>query len=136
MATSAAGTRTSIGAPLLRASVFRASPLFGDRVESFFRKLWVLRHRQSRLDQFFYAADLEGLIRRRNSYGVPFMPCAAGSAYSMDIIFRVLRQIIIYYELYSHDVYSARRYIGSDEYPVFTGFKTCERFFPLSERTV
>ena len=91
MAIAAAGTRASVGAPVLRTPVFRARLLFSNRMQGFFRKLGVLRYRQSRLDQSFYAADLEGLIRRGNGYGVAFMPCPAGAADPMDIIFRVLR---------------------------------------------
>ena len=136
MAVAAAGTRASVWAPVMGGAVFRARLLFGDRVEGFLREFGVLRHRQSRFDKSFYAADLESLIRRRDSYGVAFMSCPAGAADPMDIIFRVLRQVIVYHELYPHDIYSARRYIGGDEYPVFAGFETFKRFSALGQRLV
>ena len=129
----AARTRIPVRLPVMRAAIFRALLLFGNSLEGFLRDLRVLRYRQGRPDQFFYAADLESLIRRRDSDGMSFVSRSARAAYSVNIIFSIFRQVVIYYKLYSHNIYSARRYIGGDEYPVFTGFKTFERLSALGQ---
>ena len=84
----------------------------------------MLGDRQGRLDQLFDIGHILSLIRRRKRNRVPGTAGSSGTADAMNVIFRILRKIIIDDQLDTFNIYAARGNIGGDEDSVFPAFES------------
>ena len=60
-----------------------------------------------------YLAELGLVIQADECDGAAFGAGAGGSAYAVDVVLGVMGNVIVDYQVYVVDVYSARYYIGS-----------------------
>jgi hypothetical protein len=84
----------------------------------------MLRYRQLPPYELFYILYVFTLIGRGKGYRVAFMACAPRSPYTMNVILRILGKVVVYYDLYTDNVYPAGGYICSNKYSIPAGLKT------------
>ena len=68
--------------------------------------------------------------------GMALMSCAGSAADTVHVIFRVFRQIIINYQLNAGNINAPGSNIGSNQHPVFAGFKTFQGVPALAKGAV
>ena len=62
--------------------------------------------------------------------------CAAGAADTVDIIFRIIRQVVVDHQFDPLDINAACGNISRHQNAVLTAFKTFQSFFALPQRAI
>ncbi len=87
-------------------------------------------------DEAFDGAEFFGFVGRDECEGIPRHVRTAGAADAVDIILRVLRDVVVDDMAHSSDVDTARSDVCGDHDFVFSGFESAERFDALVLRAV
>ena len=87
-------------------------------------------------DEAFDGAEFFGFVGRDEREGIPRHVGATGAADAMDIVLRVLRDVVVDDMAHSGDVDTARSDVCGDHDFVFSGFESAERFDALVLRAV
>ena len=90
-------------------------------------------HWQCLVDDPFDILNIQALIRRGKRHGMSGKFRAAGTADAVDIIFRIIGQIIIDDQFDAFDINTACGNVRGHQDTVFTAFKTFQSFFALAK---
>ena len=72
----------------------------------------------------FYVSDIPLLVGHSERDCSADHAGAAGAAYAVDIVLRVVGKVVVYDEPYSMNINSSSGDVGCDQYAVSAGFKT------------
>src|SRR3972149_4492809 len=89
--------------------------------------------RQSGAHKAFNVSHVSALVRSCEGNCVAGGSSARRSSNAMDIIFRVVRKVVIKHEFYPLYVYSAASDVSRDQYSVFSVFESVKRFSALTQ---
>ena len=96
----------------------------------------MLRNRERHPHEFFDVFDVFALLRRRERDRVTGVPDAAGPADPVDIIFGIIREIVVEHQFDPFDVDPSCRDIGCHKHTVTSRFESFQGFAPLGQGTV